>query len=245
VGDVAFQLKCFDRMRELQNRGTTVVMVSHSMHAIRLMCPRVLLFRKGRLEFDGDAEGAISAHHHFLALDSAEDHVGHAGMPITILHRKMQRSGVDTSAANHDDVLEATWTVRFERDAKSPQATFRILAEDGTLAYSMHTTIGNAWRDFSTGDVTDVRVKFQPRFGGGGTFRLMLDITDVTGAHVLGTDLDGPRLYVGPRLGTGGLGDALATIDIDDQPMTNHRNLTLDGRRIGSEEPTELQGSLS
>src|SRR5690606_37347034 len=34
VGDVAFQLKCFDRMRELSARGTTTVLVSHSMHAL-------------------------------------------------------------------------------------------------------------------------------------------------------------------------------------------------------------------
>lgn len=234
VGDVAFQLKCFDRMRELQYRGTTIVMVSHSMHAIRLMCPRVLLFRKGQLEFDGDAEAAISTHHQLLTLDSAEDHFGHTGMPITIVSRKLQRDGVDTAAANHDDTVEVTWSIRFEEAAKSPQATFRILAEDGTLAYSMHTTIGDEWRDFSTGDTTDVRVKFQPRFGGGGTFRLMLDITDITGAHVLGTDLDGPRLYVGPRPGTGGLGDALASIDIDNKVMTNHRSLAMDGRPADS-----------
>jgi ABC-2 type transport system ATP-binding protein len=229
VGDVAFQLKCFDRMRELQHRGTTIIMVSHSMHAIRLLCPRVLLFRKGRLEYDGDAESAISAHHQFLNLDSVEDHFGHTGMPITITGRTLTRNGIETAAADHEDVLEATWTIRFEQSIKSPQATFRILGEDGTLAYSMHTTIGTPWKDFVAGETTEVKVSFQPRFGGGGTFRLMLDVSDLEGVHVLGTDLDGPHLYVGPRNGTGGLGDALATITIDDASMTNHRTLSLDG----------------
>ncbi len=104
-----------------------------------------------------------------------------------------------------------------------------MLAEDGTLAYSMQTTIGTPWKDFVAGDTTEVKVSFQPRFGGGGTFRLMLDVSDLEGVHVLGTDLDGPHFYVGPRNGTGGLGDALASITIDDAPMTNHRTLTLDG----------------
>jgi ABC-type polysaccharide/polyol phosphate transport system ATPase subunit len=242
VGDVAFQLKCFDRMRELQHRGTTIVMVSHSMHAIRLMCPRVMLFRKGRLEFDGDAEAAISAHHQFLTLDSAEDHFGHAGMPVSVLSSKLTRNGLETAAANHDEPLEAVWTIRFEQATKSPQATFRILAEDGTLAYSMHTTISDEWKDFAAGDITEVRVKFQPRFGGGGTFRLLLDVTDLTGVHVLGTDAEGPRIYVGPRPGTGGLGDALATIDIDDQPLTNHRSLMMDGRSA-TDEPLGASGT--
>ncbi|HUC05971.1 MAG TPA: ABC transporter ATP-binding protein [Acidimicrobiales bacterium] len=234
VGDVAFQLKCFDRMRELQRRGTTIVMVSHSMHAIRLMCPRVLLFRKGHLEFDGDVEEAISLHHRFLTIDSAEDHFGHAGTPVSIVSRRLERDGIETAAANHEDVLEAVWELSFNQPVRSPQATFRILAEDGTLAYSIHTTIGDPWKDFSPGDVADVRVRFQPRFGGGGTFRLMLDITDITGVEVLGSDLEGPRLYVGPRPGTGGLGDALASIDIANVPMTNHRSLAFDAKVAGS-----------
>jgi ABC-type polysaccharide/polyol phosphate transport system ATPase subunit len=229
VGDIAFQLKCFDRMREMQNRGTTIVMVSHSMHAIRLMCPRVLLFRKGRLEFDGDAESAIGRHHQLLSMDSAEDHFGHTGMPVTILERRLLRDGVDVAAANHEDILEVRWSVRFEQAVDNPHAVFRILAEDGTLAYSMHTTIGSEWKSFGPGETTEVRVRFQPRFGGGGTFRLLLDVSDTTGAHVLGTDLDGPRVYVPPRLGTGGLGDASATIEFADETMTDHRSLSLDG----------------
>jgi lipopolysaccharide transport system ATP-binding protein len=239
VGDVAFQLKCFDRMRELQHRGTTIVMVSHSMHAIRLMCPRVLLFRKGRLEYDGDAESAIGRHHQLLTLDSAEDHFGHTGMPVSVIDRSLQRGGIDTAAASQEDELEATWHIRFEQAIRSPQAVFRVLAEDGTLAYSLQTTIGDEWRDFAAGDTTTVKVKFQPKFGGGGTFRLLLEILDITGAHVVGTDLDGPRLYVGPRPGTGGLGDALASIDIDEHPMTNHRSLAMDGRAADPKGPAQ------
>jgi lipopolysaccharide transport system ATP-binding protein len=238
VGDVAFQLKCFDRMRELQNRGTTVVMVSHSMHAIRLLCPRVLLFRKGVLEFDGDAEAAISAHHHFLNLDSAEDHFGHTGMPAIVAGRTVQRNGVDTSAAEHDDEVEVTWTIRFDIPVQSPQAVFRVLAEDGTLAYSMHTRFGTEWRDFAAGDTAEFRVKFQPRFGGGGTFRLLLDVTDTKGHVVIGTDTHGPNLYVPPRMGTAGLGDALAEVFIADRIMSDHPELTMiDARTAPVSEP--------
>ena len=231
VGDVAFQLKCFNHMRELQHRGTTIILVSHSMHAIRLLCPRVLLFRKGRLEFDGEAEAAISRHHQLLTLDSLTDDFGHQGMPVSVLDSTIRRNGIDTAAANHDDELEVAWDIRFEHPVKNPHATFRILAEDGTLAYSMHTTVGTEWRVFEPGETAVVRVKFRPRFGGGGTFRLLLDITDVEGGQILGSDLDGPRLYVGPRPGTAGLGDALATILIDETVMTDHADLSLNGDR--------------
>src|SRR3546814_13513735 len=70
VGDIAFQLKCFERMRALQAAGTTILLVSHSMHAIRLLCPRALLFRQGRLELDGPSEEVIARHHELLSVDA-------------------------------------------------------------------------------------------------------------------------------------------------------------------------------
>ena len=157
--------------------------------------------------------------------------MAHAGTPITVLDRSLHRGGEETAAATQGDQLEAAWTVRFEQAIASPQATFRILAEDGTLAYSMHTTFGEPWRTFAPGDTTEVRIAFQPQFGGGGTFRLLLDLSDVSGAHVLGADLEGLRVYVPPRYGTGGLGDALASISIGGRPMTDHASLAFDGPR--------------
>src|SRR5579875_711372 len=41
VGDLAFQVKCYERMNEIRSRGTTVVMVSHHLGAVRRMCERV------------------------------------------------------------------------------------------------------------------------------------------------------------------------------------------------------------
>ena len=236
VGDVAFQLKCFDRMRELQRRGTTIIMVSHNMHAIRLLCPRVLLFRKGHLEYDGDSETAISRHHQVLQLDQSEDHFGHTRTPVTILNSIVRRQGVETAAAEQDDLLEARWTVRFEDAVESPHAVFRMLAEDGTLAYSTHTTFGTNWRDFSAGDTTELCVRFRPRFGGGGTFRLTLDVTDSSGV-VLATDADGPRLYVARRLATLGLGDVRAEIDFAGQTLKNWTSLAFDEYRSDGDPP--------
>jgi len=38
VGDVAFQAKCFDKMREIKSRGTTIVIVSHALSQIEQIC---------------------------------------------------------------------------------------------------------------------------------------------------------------------------------------------------------------
>ena len=66
VGDLAFGLKCLDRMQELRDHGTTIVLVSHNLHSIRLMCDRTLLLHEGVVRHDGDTAGAISLFHDLL-----------------------------------------------------------------------------------------------------------------------------------------------------------------------------------
>lgn len=56
VGDAAFQEKCMDKMHEFQQRGTTIVFVSHSMEMVRRFCRRVLFLEGGRLVGDGGPE---------------------------------------------------------------------------------------------------------------------------------------------------------------------------------------------
>lgn len=55
VGDAAFQEKCLDRMYSFQERGTTIVLVSHSMAAIESFCKRALWLKNGQVQALGDA----------------------------------------------------------------------------------------------------------------------------------------------------------------------------------------------
>ena len=63
VGDMAFQKKCLDRMREAANKeGRTVLYVSHNMNTIRQLCDRCIVLDKGKIIFDGDVEDAIEVY---------------------------------------------------------------------------------------------------------------------------------------------------------------------------------------
>ena len=53
VGDAVFQHRCLRRMQELQERGTTVLFVSHDLAAVRALCARALLLNAGRIIEDG------------------------------------------------------------------------------------------------------------------------------------------------------------------------------------------------
>ena len=63
VGDMAFQKKCLDKMREAAKKeGRTVLYVSHNMNTIRQLCDRCIVLDKGKIVFDGDVEEAIEVY---------------------------------------------------------------------------------------------------------------------------------------------------------------------------------------
>lgn len=60
VGDMAFQKKCLDKMRDAAKKeGRTVLYVSHNMNTIRQLCDRCVVLDKGKVVFEGDVESAI------------------------------------------------------------------------------------------------------------------------------------------------------------------------------------------
>ena len=60
VGDISFQKKCLDKMREVADtEGRTILYVSHNMNTIRRLCDRCIVLDEGKVIFDGDVEKAI------------------------------------------------------------------------------------------------------------------------------------------------------------------------------------------
>lgn len=53
VGDAVFQHRCLRRIKEIQERGATVLFVSHDAAAVRALCTRAILMSAGRVLSDG------------------------------------------------------------------------------------------------------------------------------------------------------------------------------------------------
>ena len=53
VGDAAFQAKCFRKLREIKGRGTTIVIVSHSLSQIEQICERSIWIDEGLIRMEG------------------------------------------------------------------------------------------------------------------------------------------------------------------------------------------------
>ncbi|MDZ7962340.1 MAG: ABC transporter ATP-binding protein [Aulosira sp. DedQUE10] len=59
VGDIYFQQKCYERIRNLKDIGTTLLFVSHDSTAIHKLCNRALLLETGKLILDAKPKQII------------------------------------------------------------------------------------------------------------------------------------------------------------------------------------------
>lgn len=54
VGDVSFQKKCFEKLREIKYSGTTIVIVSHSLQQIEQICDKSIWIENGHIRQIGE-----------------------------------------------------------------------------------------------------------------------------------------------------------------------------------------------
>jgi lipopolysaccharide transport system ATP-binding protein len=62
VGDYLFQNKCMERMKEIRDRGTAIVFVSHNLDAVATFCSRVILLDHGRIVKEGDPQAIVATY---------------------------------------------------------------------------------------------------------------------------------------------------------------------------------------
>lgn len=67
VGDVYFQHKSFNRIREFRKQGTTLLIVSHDKNAIQSICDRAILLDSGRLAKEGAPEEIMDFYNALIA----------------------------------------------------------------------------------------------------------------------------------------------------------------------------------
>lgn len=67
VGDVKFQLKCMNKMKDMmENKGTTVLFVSHDTNIIRRFCKKAIWLNKGKVICHGEVNEVVDRYLDFL-----------------------------------------------------------------------------------------------------------------------------------------------------------------------------------
>jgi len=67
VGDLAYQEKCLNRIRELRKRGVTIIFVTHDLKQVEELCDLAVWLDRGEIRFIGPAKDAARAYTTFLS----------------------------------------------------------------------------------------------------------------------------------------------------------------------------------
>ncbi len=62
VGDLYFQQKAKVKIKEIQQAGTTLVIVSHDLKTIEDMCDKTILFKEGKITNESKSAGVVKSY---------------------------------------------------------------------------------------------------------------------------------------------------------------------------------------
>ena len=147
VGDMAFQKKCLDTMRQAaEQEGRTVLYVSHNMNTIRRLCDRCIVLDRGRIIYDGETERGIAVYMDHgtsentvdMKLDSGGDPARRGETGLRMEHLTL----IDkiTPTYGEDEPLRMRLRVRTERPLRD--VVFRL-----TLRTDSDTGLGTGWSE--------------------------------------------------------------------------------------------------
>ncbi|GAB4405065.1 MAG: ABC transporter ATP-binding protein [Rhodoferax sp.] len=137
VGDAHFQQKCFKRIREFRAGGGSIILVSHDLNAVKMLCDRALLLDHGRVFEQGDPETVVNAYNFLVARQgeglteplpdkAGKGDYGSREAVITDVQVRGAASGASTvSSGERTEIV-----VRYRVDAPIESMTVGILLRD-------------------------------------------------------------------------------------------------------------------
>ncbi|WP_298368869.1 polysaccharide ABC transporter ATP-binding protein [uncultured Lutibacter sp.] len=75
VGDINFQLKCFNRIGQLRKNGVAIILVSHNLHQITTFSNKGIALSKGNQLYFGEVEKSIEAYKDSLTVMNTEKEI--------------------------------------------------------------------------------------------------------------------------------------------------------------------------
>ena len=163
VGDMKFQQKCLNKMKEVaENEGRTVLYVSHNMATISQLCDRCIVLEKGKIIFDGEPSEAIRVYlDNGINTEVYHDYTDYK-RPAWLGLDDLQVISVcfagkesNTYVDNEKCILELEW--KNKRDIKDLCMRLEILSEDGV---PVGTALAEKIYDGKANEMGKVKLEF-------------------------------------------------------------------------------------
>ena len=196
VGDIFFQHKCIARIEEFQNRGKTILFVTHDINLVKSVCNHVVLLDHGRMLAQGDPE-EVTEHYLLLARQRQTEYAEQEFRVRRKSESKLQEAsisfGSDAGQIREVQVLDAqsretsaflcgtSITIRIRArvgtSVRRPSISIILRDQRGYNLYGTSTAMqGQILRPDSEGRVT-VNFKFSPQLREG-SYSLVVSLDD-------------------------------------------------------------------
>lgn len=176
VGDLAFQKKCLNKMRDVSQSGRTIIFVSHDFSAITRICSRAVALDRGRVVLEGTAAQVVRD---YLSSDLgvfAErefNESSNAAASEIVRLKRVRVVGEDGKTSGSHDIrrrigIEATYEVAQSGQILTPNV--QIFNQDRVHLFTVQD-VGAEWRrrEKEKGEYTST-VWIPPNFMAEGSF---------------------------------------------------------------------------
>ena len=177
VGDMSFQMKCLDRIRQFQKKGKTILFVSHALETVEEFCSDVLLIHEGRLIMQGNPSDVIFTYLKQymvrIGLLNVEEH-GTREVEMRSI-RLLDETGAETATFCTGGAMTVEIGYHARRRIEKPVFGFNIKTGNGFYVFGSNTQIAKVPIAAVEGDGR-VRLRIEPLTLKQGRFFLSLSV---------------------------------------------------------------------
>jgi hypothetical protein len=228
VGDLAFQLKCFERLERLRESGATIVIVTHNLNSVRRLCDRILVIHDGELRHDGDVVEGLSVYHELLGEPRGEEDYARGEAPRRpddVVPRidaadieGVQLLGPDGEPSHHfetGDTVTVKASISIREAVAHPILGVAIVTESGAHAYGERWPL-NAIEGFDGTGSFGIRITLTAALATG-SYSLHVGLGSRSHTSIVTAPPSPILFFVTGRGGVGGIVDLGGALDFKPQ----------------------------
>ena len=172
VGDLPFQVRCLDRIREMRAQGVGVLFVSHNLAAVLGLANRALLLERGQTVSEGDPQSVVGAYHALLGSAGEEGVMSDDAAPTGELQidelTVTDMQGQEPDLWHPGDRARLTMLVRATRDVDEGLVGIRLSREGAGVVGGWMANDGPFTPPLRTGQTARVTIELALNVAEGG-----------------------------------------------------------------------------
>ena len=130
VGDMAFQAKCFNKLREIKRKGTTIVIVSHALSSIEQLCERSIWIDSGKIRMEGSPRDVHPVYMEYMAKKNLKNAEKESAAETPAAEESEQERRAEETDAEPADEPKKRWG-----SGEARMVQVRVMDQDGAERY--------------------------------------------------------------------------------------------------------------